>query len=81
MVAFGTQGVHASGLAFAHMAPYHKIYSRAEIERVVEYIRTSEALTIQFHEIKNQDPATFAGGPRRRGPRPATARPARQLRR
>lgn len=41
IIAFGKNGVHDDGTAYSHMAAYHKIYSRAEIERAVEYIRTS----------------------------------------
>lgn len=40
-VAFGKQGLLPNGAAYSAMAGYHKLYSRAEIERVVEYIRTS----------------------------------------
>jgi hypothetical protein len=41
IVAFGKHGLLDDGSAYSNMAAYHKIYSRAEIERVVEYIRTS----------------------------------------
>lgn len=40
IVAFGKQGLLDDGQAYANMPPYHKTYSRAEIERAVEYIRT-----------------------------------------
>jgi hypothetical protein len=39
-VAFGKQGLLDDGSAFSNMAGYHKVYSRAEIERVVDHIRT-----------------------------------------
>jgi hypothetical protein len=39
-VAFGVHGMGDDGVAFAHMPPHYLKYSRAEIERVVAYIRT-----------------------------------------
>jgi hypothetical protein len=54
IVAFGSHGLLADGSSFATMAPYHKIYSRAEIERVVEYVR-SNAVTPVLKTIKTQD--------------------------
>jgi len=39
-VAFGAHGINGDGIAFANMPPHYSKYSRAEIERVVEYIRT-----------------------------------------
>jgi hypothetical protein len=44
MVAFGSTGRLPDGSAFAHMAAYHKLFSRAEIERTVEHIRTLQAV-------------------------------------
>jgi mono/diheme cytochrome c family protein len=40
-IAFGKHGLLDDGSAYSNMAAYHKLYSRAEIERAVEYIRTS----------------------------------------
>jgi len=46
-VAFGKLGIYANtgtpadGVAYANMQPFYKVYSRAEIERVVDYIRTT----------------------------------------
>lgn len=40
MVAFGSIGRLPDGSAFSHMSPYHKVFSRAEIERAVQYVRT-----------------------------------------
>jgi hypothetical protein len=40
MVAFGSIGRLPDGMAFSHMSAYHKVFSRAEIERVVDYLRT-----------------------------------------
>ena len=54
VVAFGSAGRLADGSAFAHMRAYHKLYSRAEIERVVDYIRTQ--LTVVPATIKERDP-------------------------
>jgi hypothetical protein len=39
-VAFGVHGISDNGVAYANMPPWHKKFSRAEIERVVAYIRT-----------------------------------------
>jgi len=44
MVAFGSTGRLPDGSAFAHMSAYHKLFSRAEIERVVEYVRTLQPI-------------------------------------
>lgn len=57
VVAFGVQGTRAAGHAFNVMAPYYKRYSRAEIERAVEYLRTSPTLTRIRNEYKESDPA------------------------
>jgi hypothetical protein len=43
MVAFGIRGVYDGGMAFSNMPAYHRRYSRAEIERVVEYVRAMPA--------------------------------------
>jgi hypothetical protein len=40
IIGFGVHGVNDSGNAYAHMPPHYQKYSRAEIERVAEYIRT-----------------------------------------
>ncbi len=56
MIAFGTHGVLDDGTAYASMQGYWKIYSRAEIERVVEYIRTTSSTNIMFADIKLSDP-------------------------
>ncbi len=53
IIAFGAHGMF-QGRAYANMMGYHKIYSRAEIERVVEYIRTTASPRLV--EIKIQDP-------------------------
>ena len=52
IIAFGAHGTF-EGRAYSNMLGYHKIYSRAEIERVVEYIRT--IATPQVIETKFQD--------------------------
>lgn len=44
IVAFGKHGLLDDGTAYSNMSAYHKLYSRAEIERVVEYIRTLEVV-------------------------------------
>lgn len=40
IVAFGKKGQLDDGTSYSNMSAYHTLYSRAEIERVVEYIRT-----------------------------------------
>jgi mono/diheme cytochrome c family protein len=40
IVAFGTQGTNPSGYEYSNMPAYYSKYSRAEIERVVTYVRT-----------------------------------------
>lgn len=46
MVAFGSTGRLPDGSAFAHMSAYHKLFSRAEIERTVEYVRTLQPVEV-----------------------------------
>jgi hypothetical protein len=53
IIAFGKTGVYTDGTAYSHMAAYHKIYSRAEIRRVVQHIRTTSTIVIK--EIKVTD--------------------------
>lgn len=40
ILAFGVQGVNEDGTAYSHMPGYHTVYSRAEIERLIEHIRS-----------------------------------------
>jgi hypothetical protein len=54
IVAFGSHGVLPDGSAYTFMAPYHKLFSKVEIEKVVEYIR-SGAVTPVLATIKTQD--------------------------
>ncbi|MCX5746265.1 MAG: hypothetical protein NT062_27625 [Proteobacteria bacterium] len=71
-IAFGKHGLLADGTAYSPMAGYWKVYSRAEIERVVDYIRTTPATNITIKTIKTTDPViplrAFVGGHRRRQP-------------
>lgn len=53
ILAFGAHGQYENGVQFGHMAGYRTMYSRAEIERVVDYIRTTA--TISVEEIKTAD--------------------------
>ena len=52
IVAFGSQGVRPDGIAYRYMGGYKGGLSRAEIERVVKYIRT---LTPVMSSIKTKD--------------------------
>ena len=53
MVAFGVHGVRPDGVAYRNMAPYKNQLSRAEIARVVKYVRTLKPL---LATIKTEDP-------------------------
>lgn len=53
IVAFGKVGQYEDGTSYRHMDGYHKLYSRAEIERLVEYIRTQAKISIET--IKTDD--------------------------
>ncbi|MBL0213859.1 MAG: hypothetical protein IPQ07_08250 [Myxococcales bacterium] len=72
-IAFGKHGLLADGTAYTSMQGYWKFYSRAEIERTVQYIRTTAASNIAIKNIKISDPPPafqagpgFVGGHRRR---------------
>jgi hypothetical protein len=54
IIAFGSHGQYADGTQYSHMQGYYKMYSRAEIERVVDYVRTTA--TPVLHDIKVNDP-------------------------
>ena len=54
IIGLGRRGVLPDGTAYSNMSAYHKIWSRAEIERTVAYIRSE--LTPELHEIKLKDP-------------------------
>lgn len=55
IVAFGKHGELPDGTAYAHMAPYYKLFSRAEIERTVAYIRALPADKLILSTIKYAD--------------------------
>ncbi|MBP6840280.1 MAG: hypothetical protein KBG28_16725 [Kofleriaceae bacterium] len=71
MIAFGSHGLLADGGALASMQGYHKIFSKAEIERAVTYLR-SAAITPVFASIKTADPMMLSGA------NPARRRPSRR---
>ena len=48
IVAFGTQGLNRDGMEFANMPAYRQKYSRAEIERVLDYLLGLEAVTREY---------------------------------
>lgn len=62
IVAFGVQGVNQDGSSFSNMPAYREQYSRAEIARVVEYLRT---LRYELYRYTTQgvDGGGAAGGP------------------
>jgi len=73
-IAFGKHGLLADGAAYTSMQGYWKYYSRAEIERVVQYIRTTPSAII-FRDIKVTDPPpAFQAGSRTSGHRRHRAR-------
>jgi hypothetical protein len=63
-IAFGAHTVLADGTATSNMAAYYKMYSRAEIERVVDYIRNTATVTVDTY--KTADPVTARFGGKRR---------------
>jgi hypothetical protein len=48
IVAFGVTGVNESGSAYSNMAPTYDQYSRAEIERMIVYIKTLDIKAEEF---------------------------------
>jgi len=52
VVMFGAQGMTEDGIHYSNMAPNNKILSKAEIKRVVEYMRGFAAADIVVEEIK-----------------------------
>lgn len=52
IVAFGKQGMYDDGTVYSNMRGYHGVYSRAEIARVVDYVRTLEPMikVIKTHD-------------------------------
>ena len=56
IVAFGSHGVRADGIAYSIMGAYKDVLSRAEIERVVTYIRTLPPVMTDNEKIKIKDP-------------------------
>jgi len=52
LIAFGAQGITEEGIRYSNMAPYAKLFSKAEIQRVVQYMRGFDAKDITFKEIK-----------------------------
>lgn len=55
VVVFGTRGVHADGTPFSNMPAYYQDYSRAEIERAVEYVQRLPVRT-QPYEVFGTTP-------------------------
>ncbi|MGE0398247.1 MAG: hypothetical protein AB7T06_16205 [Kofleriaceae bacterium] len=72
IIAFGAHATTEEGQQIAYMAPYYQMFSRAEIERVVAYIRDPAMVTPSLAVTRIADPSTFA--PRITGKRPHGAR-------
>lgn len=51
IIAFGSHGVNDDGTAYANMPAFYSKYSRAEIERVVDHIRTLKVKTKQYEIV------------------------------
>jgi hypothetical protein len=58
IVAFGAHSTLSDGTAMQNMAPYNKVLSRKEVERVVAHLRTLKPV---IQNIKTKDPAPSAG--------------------
>lgn len=56
IVAFGSHGVRPDGIAYRMMASYKNALSRAEIERVVTYVRTLTPVVTSDEVVKLKDP-------------------------
>jgi hypothetical protein len=52
LIAFGAQGITEEGIRYSNMASYAKLFSKVEIQRVVQYMRGFAAKDITFKEIK-----------------------------
>jgi hypothetical protein len=52
ITAFGMNAVAKSGTYYANMPPFFKEYSRAEIERVVEFVRSLTGEYVEYIEYK-----------------------------
>lgn len=48
VIAFGLHGTNANGTAYANMPAYHLVYSKAEIERLVDYIRSLDLVVEEW---------------------------------
>jgi len=48
IVVFGTQGLHPDGTPYSNMPAYYQKYSRAELERVVKYVRSLPIQSEQY---------------------------------
>lgn len=48
IVAFGTLGVNENGTSYTNMPAFHEEYSRAEIERAVDYIHTLDITAEEY---------------------------------
>jgi hypothetical protein len=51
-VAFGVHGIREDGTPYSNMAPYKDLFSKAEIERVVKYMRDFDPEDIVIDELK-----------------------------
>lgn len=69
-IAFGKFGQYADGTSYRHMDGYHKLYSRAEIERLVAHIRTQSKISIETIKIADPLSAAFQPASRTRSRRP-----------
>lgn len=62
IIGFGVHGINDDGSAYANMPGYYTKYSRAEIERVVDYIRTLKVAP-KVYEITGSKLAAGAADP------------------
>lgn len=47
-LAFGTDGRNVGGSSYSNMAPYHELYSVAELQRLTDYIRTLPMIVTEY---------------------------------
>jgi hypothetical protein len=52
LITFGARGMTEDGTRYSNMVSYAKLFSKEEIKRVVEYMRSFDSKDITFKEIK-----------------------------
>ncbi len=60
-VAFGSDGINSNGTSYANMPGFHEKYSRAEIERVVTYVRSLQVEAEEYGTLGVNEEVGDAG--------------------